>query len=161
MERGIDLIGKERVEQLEKHGRSIEMDVKNNANRQLVVGASALLQPIDDTMNEHLKLFPEDWDKDACMKMTNRSYKGRVIIAAALLCAELDRIEAIELNFTNPVLSPENIEQWKEEFNAKMKLWYDLDNYIPGMIGDNWQTDLYEGSTVDAAIQTEKNEWHD
>lgn len=161
MERGIDLIGKERVEQIEKHGRSIEMDLKNNSNRQLVVGASALLQPIDDTMAEHLKLFPEDWDKSICEKMTNRSYKARVIIAGALLCAELDRIEAIEVNFTNPVLTPENIEQWKAEFNAKMKLWYDLDNYIPEMIGDNWQTDLYEGSTVDEAIETEKDEWHD
>lgn len=42
-----------------------------------------------------------------------------------------------------------------------MKLWYDLDKYIPEMIGDDWQTDLYEGSSVDDAINAEKEGWVD
>lgn len=163
MMEGIDLIGKEREEQKNKHQRSVAMDVKNNSNRELSYAASSLVNPdlADDWSSEAIaKIFPKAWDEEIVYKMMNRSYKERVIIAGAMLAAELDRINAIEIGFTNPVLTPENIEEWKSEFNTKMKLWYDLDKYIPDMIGEDWQTDLYEGSTVDDAIKNEKSEWN-
>lgn len=43
MKSGIELIAKERQEQIEKHGRTIEHDVENNDNEQLAMGAEMLL----------------------------------------------------------------------------------------------------------------------
>lgn len=162
MEKGIILIANEREEQISKHGRTVELDIEQNPNRELAWAASSLVNPdlADDYSQEAIvKIFPKAWDGDIVYKMFNRSYKGRVIIAAALLAAEIDRIVEIESTFMNPILAPDNIEAWKKEFNTKMKLWYECDNYIPDMIGDDWQTDLYEGQTVDQAISAEKEGW--
>src|SRR5882757_6288440 len=127
METGIDLIGKEREEQKNKHGRTIEQDIKNNCNRELSIAASALLDGPADPDENILDRYPKNWDEDVVRKMDNNSYKSRLIIAGALIVAELDRIVNVELEFRNPILSPTNIEEWKKEFNTKMKLWYDLD----------------------------------
>ena len=42
MKTGIELIAQERAEQIEKHGRTIELDVKQNNHHQLSDAASAL-----------------------------------------------------------------------------------------------------------------------
>ena len=47
MKTGIELIAEERQEQIEKHGRSIERDVKENDNYQLS-NAAGLLALIDN-----------------------------------------------------------------------------------------------------------------
>lgn len=84
---GVELIAKERKEQIEKHGRTIEGDYVNNRNGELVAGAIALSMEIP---NWHL--FPITWDKKIIGKMIAKPYKDRVIIAATLLTAEVDRL---------------------------------------------------------------------
>ena len=85
METGIELIAIERQEQIEKHNRSIEYDVDQNNNYELRRGAVALLE--DDKTK-----FSGFWNSKICEKMINKSYKERLIIAGALIAAEIDRI---------------------------------------------------------------------
>lgn len=94
METGIKLITKERYEQIEKHNRSIEKDVKFNSSYQLTIAASKLLSyPAEN--NNH-KMPPNGWDIDIYKKMQEKPYKERLIIAGALIAAELDRLNYIE-----------------------------------------------------------------
>jgi hypothetical protein len=91
---GIELIQQERFEQLTKHGRTIDKDVAENANQELFKGAVALL-------TSDCSKFSDKWDKDVCAYMLLKSYSERLVIAGALLAAELDRLRAME-NRTNP-----------------------------------------------------------
>lgn len=85
---GIELIAIEREEQFKKHGRTISEDAIQNSNRELIAGASALLCPIPCASD-----FPKHWDENIVSKMFSKSYKERLIIAGALICAEIDRIQ--------------------------------------------------------------------
>ena len=85
---GIDLISKERKEQLTKHHRSIIKDVQDNCNGQLRSGARKLLIPNPSNLEDYP---PEGWDKRIWKKMCNKPYKQRLIIAGALIAAEIDR----------------------------------------------------------------------
>lgn len=92
---GVELIADERGEQLSKHGRTIEKDVLENKDNQLVYGAEALISKdwsygFDN--EEDGNQCPANWDYDIWMKMYNKSYKKRLIIAGALIAAEIDRI---------------------------------------------------------------------
>jgi hypothetical protein len=95
METGIELITKERKEQVEKHQQTIKRDVDRNAEGQLSVGAGILAQK---TIPDHIKasLIPKHWDERIWAKMINKPYKDRLIIAGALIAAELDRLQATE-----------------------------------------------------------------
>ena len=94
---GIELIAKERQEQIEKHGRTIEKDEKENTSCELSNVASFL------AVNEHYRgcndvddivdMMPEKWNKTICLKMMNKSYRERLIIAGALIAAEIDRLQ--------------------------------------------------------------------
>lgn len=88
---GIELIANERKEQIEKHGRTVEGDVLENANGEIIMGVKALL-------SEDGFLFPSKWDMGICAKMLNKSYEERLVIVGALIAAELDRIEYIKTN---------------------------------------------------------------
>lgn len=92
MKTGIELIALERWEQTFKHGRTIESDVKENDNNQLSQGALMLLS-VDYEEGIDSESYPEGWDKEICRKMLGKSYKGRLIIAGALIAAEIDRIQ--------------------------------------------------------------------
>lgn len=85
---GIDLIAKERLEQLLKYGKTIEYDVYKNSLGELRMGAIALLE-------NNRNGFSGFWDKEICDKMCSKNYKERLIIAGALIAAEIDRIIAI------------------------------------------------------------------
>lgn len=89
---GIQLISIERQEQIEKHGRTIERDVKENYNRQLSEGALMLLM-VDHTEGIDDHDYPDGWNKEICARMIYKPYKERLIIAGALIAAELDRIQ--------------------------------------------------------------------
>ena len=98
---GIELIAQERLEQIEKHGRTIEKDVANNANGELIMAARGLMIedeefPIGVAEKARFSEFPADWDSILCRKMCAKSRKERLIIAGALIAAELDIIEAQE-----------------------------------------------------------------
>jgi hypothetical protein len=99
MKTGIQLIAQERKEQIEKHGRTIAMDRKNNKKQQLRIGAKFLLTKDDWTLTDKQDAYflkPEGWGLEAWFKMFYKDYKSRLIIAGALIAAEIDRIQLIE-----------------------------------------------------------------
>lgn len=92
---GIELIAEERREQIEKHGRTIAKDFEINKGRQLSEVAAALCHPMIPTPRKRLTLMPATWDDEMLLKMCKKSYKERLIIAGALIAAELDRIKIV------------------------------------------------------------------
>jgi hypothetical protein len=91
MKTGIELIAQERREQIEKHGRTIERDVKDNYNAQLPTAAMRLLQ-----FDRYDIPAPFLWRESIWEKMNSKPYKDRLIIAGALIAAEIDRINYSE-----------------------------------------------------------------
>lgn len=97
MKTGIELIAIERAEQIEKHGRTISddvisNDVISNENGQLAHGAEMLLA-VEHEEGVDSMSFPDGWDEDACRKMIGKPYMERLIIAGALIAAEIDRLQ--------------------------------------------------------------------
>jgi hypothetical protein len=95
---GIELIAQERKEQIEKHGRSVALDVEHNKFDQLSEAAALLC-----TSSCHVgydsdrdNIVPHRWDEDVFAKMMVNTYKKRLIIAGALIAAEIDRLQALE-----------------------------------------------------------------
>lgn len=101
---GIDLIAKERQEQLIKHKRSIKADVELNKNGQLIDAVTQLIN-VDNQSGSLSKTLsrlggttiigfntPVNWDKKIFGKMIGKSYKERLIISGALIAAEIDRL---------------------------------------------------------------------
>lgn len=93
MKNGIELIAIERQEQIEKHGRTIESDVLYNKHYQLVNTAKHLLNIFEEYDESDMELAPDDWDKKIYRKMLLKPYKERLIIAGALIAAEIDRLQ--------------------------------------------------------------------
>ncbi len=92
MKTGIELIAIERQEQIEKHGRTIQNDVRLNEDKQLVWGAIQLFsREFGYATDPDDK--PEGWDILIWEKMQSKSYKERLIIAGALIAAEIDRLQ--------------------------------------------------------------------
>lgn len=97
---GIELIAQERMEQVTKHGRSIENDIAFNNKEQLVYAAFELLYSANFPENIELEILvheddviiPEGWNKEAFLNLTRKPRKEKLIIAGALISAELDRI---------------------------------------------------------------------
>lgn len=90
MKTGIELIAAERQEQIEKHCRTVERDVYENGSYQLAICASKLLAYPAETIN--CGIPPHGWNIDIFKKMREKPYKERLIIAGALIAAELDRL---------------------------------------------------------------------
>ncbi len=84
---GIELIADERREQIEKHGRTIASDKILNRRRQL---RSAALKLISD--EAIFMTAPDGWDKKIWARMAKKNVRQRLIIAGALIAAELDRL---------------------------------------------------------------------
>lgn len=91
MKTGIELIAQERQEQIEKHGITVKNDIEINQNKELARVASALAYPYHYVDN--FDDYPEYWDKQAVAKMVQKPYKERLIIAGALIAAEIDRLQ--------------------------------------------------------------------
>jgi predicted NodU family carbamoyl transferase len=85
---GIELIEEERNEQIKKHGRTPERDVRENHNHQLRNAAMRLI----DVPKIRYHQCPQDWNKTIWNKICDKSYSERLIIAGALIAAELDRL---------------------------------------------------------------------
>lgn len=84
MKTGVELIAQERNEQITKHGRTLEQDAYNNKDYQLSGAAVSLI-----TGN---RMTPFEWDARIFNKMMDKCYLDRLIIAGALIAAEIDRI---------------------------------------------------------------------
>jgi hypothetical protein len=96
MKSGIELIAQERKEQMEKHGITIEHDIVCNSKDQLIWGAYELIGkdftyglPIDEAA-------PFGWDLGIFAKMYDKPLRDRLIIAGALIAAEIDRLQNIK-----------------------------------------------------------------
>ena len=87
---GAQQIVTERNEQFFKHGRTVDEDDKKNYDGQLTYAASVLL--IDNPDREFMKP-PKNWDEDYWKKLIHKQYKERLVIAGALIAAEIDRIQ--------------------------------------------------------------------
>lgn len=86
---GIELIAKERQEQIEKHGHTIEKDIIENDGNQLRWAAQGLISTIEED-------FSSEWEGDKAMKMLAKPEIERLIVAGALIAAEIDRLNAIK-----------------------------------------------------------------
>lgn len=89
--KGITLIAKERQRQIEK-GKTPESDMKINANCQLADVASSLADP--DGLN--IMFSPDGWSDEDYLNLMYKPYRERLIIAGALIAAELDRLEVTD-----------------------------------------------------------------
>lgn len=95
MKTGIELIAQERAEQKEKHGFSNDYQ-KNHPEyyekQELAIAAREMLNT-----QPGIESFPESWDNhDMIKRMVAKSYKERLIIAGALIAAEIDRVQSLE-----------------------------------------------------------------
>lgn len=91
---GVVHIAIERAEQINSLGRTVELDVKNNDGQQLAQAASVLSYPFHYAQDNDD--IPEGWDRDLFLKMWNKPMKERLIIAGALIAAEIDRLNFVE-----------------------------------------------------------------
>ena len=87
----VEEISLERIEQLTKHNRSVEDDVKVNAGWQLAEAAQRLT--VFKPGREEGWTPPNGWDEVIWKKMLSKSYRDRLVTAMALLWAEVDRID--------------------------------------------------------------------
>lgn len=65
--------------------------MRENTSEQLS-SAAAMLLSVDYEEGIDSASYPDGWDHDVCIKIISKSYKNRLIIAGALLAAEIDRI---------------------------------------------------------------------
>lgn len=98
MKKGIKLIIEERQEQINKHNRTIERDVIENEFAQLAFAAQKLVTPIikGNPLYSECETPPINWNKEIWEKLINKSRKERLIIAGALIAAEIDRLNYLE-----------------------------------------------------------------
>lgn len=116
MKTGIELIAQERKEQIEKHERTIKNDILKNGAGQLlsaaihILGRSSVFD-FDGTED----FVPVDWQSDIYNKMNEKGYKQRLIIAGALIAAEIDRISPapIETIIVDEIPIQEVEESWE------------------------------------------------
>ena len=94
---GIELITQERHEQVVKHHRTVAEDKLRNNEYQLVDAAQSLASPVPEGQEDYyLAAFkdnpPVGWGIDIWNSLIQKPYKERLIIAGALIAAEIDRI---------------------------------------------------------------------
>lgn len=104
---GLEIIAIERQEQIEKHGYTDELTKQNPHwynKHQLSRVASLLLHSEDLTYSS--KMHPmemaidlkmiEEWDEEKLRYMASKTYVERLVIAGALIAAEIDRINMLK-----------------------------------------------------------------
>jgi len=84
MQTGIELIAKERQEQIDKHGYTPEKD-KHYTKKELIHVATAIL-------NKEPSFWPHSWSIEKYNKICSKPKKERLAIAGALIAAEIDRV---------------------------------------------------------------------
>lgn len=90
MKTGIELIAEERRQQIENHYYTVETDVENNSKGQLIEAAWKTITGVG------FSTPPENWDEKIFKRIIKKPVKERLIIAAAWIAAELDRLNYIE-----------------------------------------------------------------
>jgi hypothetical protein len=80
---GMELIAKERAEQIEKHGHTLENDERYTKGE--------LVQASDFCVKQDAKLWPHGWGDEQKKKIMDKSRVDQLICAGAFLLAEQDR----------------------------------------------------------------------
>lgn len=120
MKTGIELIQKERQEQLNKHNRTVENDVKENNHYQLSTAAGLLCWVDEEDYDNDIDgCCPVDWDNEIWRHMMQKPYEERLIIAGALIAAEIDRLNNIKLE--TEYLNMKIMEYPKSQDNLNVK----------------------------------------
>lgn len=92
---GIELIAKERQKQIEKHG----FTGKHHANHPEWYDENQLVQAARHLSTKHCQVgtwYPFNWDKTWFYELCQKPYEERMIIAGALIAAEIDRLLALK-----------------------------------------------------------------
>ena len=89
---GIELIAQERKEQIEKHYRTLEADKAFNSQPTGYREMTPLTLQASRLLDSSLLWRVEHWNREITDKMEGKPYKERLIIAGALIAAEIDRI---------------------------------------------------------------------
>ncbi len=87
MKTGVELIAIEREEQIKKHGFTKQHDADTHYEGNIVEVVKVVLA------NKEAKDFPLGWERFSG-KMSKKTYKEKLIIAGALLAAEIDRLQS-------------------------------------------------------------------
>ena len=96
MKTGIELIADERQEQITKHRMTIGHDMVFNNDFQLIHVANGLLFCGEEIspMSMIIQMGGTvNWNGQFLEKLADKPYKERLIIAGALIAAEIDRIQ--------------------------------------------------------------------
>lgn len=95
---GIKLVLEEREKQI-KAGYSVEHDTKKNKDGQLLEAAKWLIKSTQTDLRKEAidVLVPENWGVKTWSSMFEKKETERLAIAAALICAELDRCERVRI----------------------------------------------------------------
>lgn len=94
MKTGIELISEERQKQIDKHGFTGEHHANNPQyynQGQLTEAANTLTMRVIRSC-----AVPYNWDKKWFRNLCKRSYEERLIIAGALMAAEIDRLQNLK-----------------------------------------------------------------
>lgn len=89
--KAIELITEERMEQIYKHKYTTPSDQVINTEGQLAYATRVLIQDGYEK-EDRIAHLPFKWNMEIWTKMCKKSYKERLIIAGALIAAEIDRI---------------------------------------------------------------------
>lgn len=93
MRKSIEAIAAERDHQLTKY--SIEQDVAINSGIEKPLTRAAAFLSLERLTFVHY-MRPIGWAESVWLKMCAKPYKERLVIAAALIAAEIERLEAEE-----------------------------------------------------------------
>jgi len=101
---GIELIAKERQEQIEKHGRTVDSDVEMNAYGQLVeaimmISANIGFRKANLKMPKECfeDMKPLGWGREILFKILDaKSIEDQLAVIGALAAAEIDRLNALK-----------------------------------------------------------------
>lgn len=129
MKTGIEQITEERQHQIEKYGFTGEHHAEHPEwyeDGQLIYAAHTLATR-RETNNYLIKRYdeftPKNWDKEWFKRLLQRPEVERIKIAAALLAAELDRLNALDsirgTDYTNGGLVPGTSLNYENLSNAK------------------------------------------
>lgn len=93
---GIELIVKERQEQIQKHDRTVEHDVAVNKDEQLVDAMLLIIASSTDDNNLVVQESPQGWNGEVWQNILSKPWKERLAVLGAFAAAEIDRLNYIE-----------------------------------------------------------------
>jgi hypothetical protein len=89
MKSGAELISKERMEQIQKHNWNAAHDDLSNEEGELSEAAAYLI-------TGHESFYPAGWEPETKTRFFKKNRTEQLIIAGALLAAEIDRLKRLE-----------------------------------------------------------------